>query len=99
MARQDIILKDDDLDIKNGDFVIGESDLQHVHHIVRMPKSSWKQYPLTGVGEARFLNGPLDGALRRDVQLQLQSDGYRLKKLAFLNAGGQQELDIAFDPA
>lgn len=99
MARQDILMKADDLDIENGDFVIGPSDLQHVYHIVLLPQGSWKQNPLTGVGRSRFLNGPLDGAIRRDVQLQLQADGYRLKTLDFKVAAGQQELDISFDSA
>lgn len=96
--RNDLLMQGDDLVIKNGDLVVGPSDLQHVYHIVLLPKGSFKQFPLTGVGRARFLNGPLDGGLRRDVQLQLEADGYRLKNLAFTEASGQQELDIAFDP-
>jgi hypothetical protein len=95
MQRQDILLDaNDDLVIQGGDFRIGPSDLQHVYHIIRLPKGAWKQYPLTGVGEARFLNAPLDASLRRDIQLQLQADGYRMRSVAFRG----NTLDVQFDP-
>lgn len=93
--RQDILLdNNEELVIQDGDFKIGPSDLQHVYHIIRIPKGAWKQFPLTGVGEARFLNAPLGASLRRDIQLQLQADGYRLKSIGLKN----NALDVQFDP-
>lgn len=90
---KDILLKNDELVISDGDFVVGESDLQNVLLIVSIPPGSWKQFPLTGVGEAKFINAPLDGALRREIQLQLQADGYRLNSVNILPSGN---LDIQF---
>lgn len=90
---KDILLQNDELVISDGDFVVGESDLQNVLLIVSIPPGSWKQFPLTGVGEAKFINAPLDGALRREIQLQLQADGYRLNSVNILPSGN---LDIQF---
>jgi hypothetical protein len=44
-----------------------------------------KQYPLTGVGKERLLNGVVDGAMRAEIQKQLEADGYRAKTIAFAN--------------
>lgn len=77
----DILLKTDDLGILDGDFVVGESDYQNAALLIRLHPGNLKQSPLTGVGEKRLINGTLDGGLRRDVQLQLEGDGYRLKTL------------------
>ena len=70
------ILYTDDLQITNGDFEIGESDQQHIRHILEAMQGSYKQKPLLGVGIREYLNSPMDGELRRLIQLQLQADGY-----------------------
>ena len=74
----DLLLKNNDLEVVGGDFVTGESDAQHVHHLLVSHKGEYKQYPLTGLGRAKFQNGILDGETRRDAQVQLEADGYRL---------------------
>lgn len=84
-----------DLTILNGDFRIGPSDLQHAEHIVRLPKGAWKQYPMTGVGEAKLKNAPLDAALRREIQIQLEADGYRMTLVRYNRL--TNELDLRFD--
>lgn len=82
--KKDILLGDDyNLLIKNGDFVIGGSDVQHIQLLIDFHKSNLKQYPLTGVGKERFLNGTIDGALRAEIQRQLEADGYRTKSITF----------------
>ena len=97
MARNDILLDPatNDLQIEAGDFKIGSSDLQHVYLILQVAPGSWKQFPLTGVGEAKFINAPLDAALRRKIQIQLEADGYRLKSIRYLPPTNQ--LDVQFD--
>lgn len=78
---KDILLEDDDLMIRDGDFVVDESDLQNIYLTIRLHKGNIKQFPTHGFGDERLLNGTVDGKTRREIQLQLQSDGYRLKKL------------------
>ena len=49
--RQDILLdSNNDLQLYNGDFVIDNSDQQHVEHIVHAQKGEYKNYPITGFG-------------------------------------------------
>ena len=74
----DLLLSNDDLVVLNGDFLTGESQGQHVQHIIAAHKGEYKQAALTGVGKSRFINGAIDGALRRDIQIQLEGDGIRL---------------------
>ncbi len=65
----------------NGDFVIDNSDAQNIRLLIDFHKGNLKQYPLTGVGKERLINGILDGSLRREIQQQLEADGYRLKNV------------------
>jgi hypothetical protein len=80
---KDIILIDDDLLIKNGDLVIGESDDQHIGLLMRMNKGDLKQYPLVGVGIDRAIktrSGNFQSILS-DARLQLVADGYFINHL------------------
>jgi hypothetical protein len=84
MARHDIILNDQgDLLIKDGDFVVGESDQQHVELLLSATKGSFLQYPTIGVGLANYVNKQdVDMAeLRRAIEVNLKADGYKVNKL------------------
>jgi hypothetical protein len=83
----DVLLFDDDLMIADGDFVVGESRNQNISYIIRCRKGAFKQSPLIGYGEQRLLNGNLDGAARREIQLQLESDGIRVNEMKVDNGG------------
>lgn len=88
MARTDILLDlagDGDLLIKDGDFVIGESDNQNVKLILEADKGQLRFFPLLGVGIRKQLGGPVDGAVKRQIQLQLEGDGYKANKITYLN--------------
>lgn len=79
---KDILLNTgDDLAIAKGDFVVDDSNLQNIYLLIRLNKTNIKQYPRTCVGEELLLNGTVNANLRREVQLQLQADGYRLRQL------------------
>ena len=85
MARQDILLdNDDELQIANGDFVVGGSADQEVWLIVRMEKGEMRQWPTIGfainkrikkrVGNVPFLeNVP---RFKRDLKVELESDAH-----------------------
>lgn len=96
MTRNDILLRDDDLAINAaGDFELGISDPQHVYHILLNAKGSYKQFPLTGIGKAKYINAPLGAELRREIQLQLEADRYRVTELKLSEREGIQ---LKFDP-
>lgn len=89
-------MEQDDLAIDGGDFLVGTSDPQHVYHILLNSQGSYKQYPLTGVGKPRIINGTFDGALRREIQLQLESDGIRLTSVVLDERTG---INVEFESA
>lgn len=79
---KDILLDDEfDLKIENGDFVVGESDEQHLQLITLLEQGQLRYSPLTGVGIFRKLQSPLSNRqqdrLRRDMYEQVEFDGYR----------------------
>ncbi len=84
--RHDIIVDSDDendLVVYAGDFFVGYSDAQHIAHIVEADAGQYRQHPLLGVGLRRFINGVVDGEVRRRIQLQLVSDGYRPRRVVY----------------
>lgn len=84
--RKDIILDDDnDLLIKDGDFLIDESDEQHFALILASSPGNWKNSPLTGAGIIQHDKAPLDdvGKISRKIKLQLEADGYQNVDAAF----------------
>lgn len=74
-----------DLLIDHGDFSVGESDGQHIEDILLGFPGDYKQYPLIGVNLASYLSAPnspeVINRLRRSIQLQLESDNYRVDYL------------------
>jgi hypothetical protein len=85
---KDLLLNSDfDLDIQNGDMVLGESDAQNINLLIRLSQGNIKQHPLVGFGEERLLNGVLDGRARRDIQEAILVDGYNLTKFEILPNG------------
>ena len=78
MEAQDILLTTDyDLAISDGDFVVGESDNQHIELIINTATGAWKQYPTLGVGIIKYSGstGQIN-SLRRDININLKADGY-----------------------
>jgi hypothetical protein len=81
--RQDFILNDNgSFKVANGDFVVAESNEQHVRLILETNPNEWKASPITGAGLVKNLGGSLTGFAKRNVQVQLEADGYSLDKIS-----------------
>lgn len=83
-AAKDIQLSSNDLLFQNGDFVIANSDPQHIEDLVFENVGAYKQFPLVGVGIINYLNS--SGAqliLKRNIKTQLETDGYRVDSVKF----------------
>lgn len=77
--RNDILLdENNELLIADGDFVTGQSDQQHVKHIVEAFKGEYKAHPLVGFGIINYLKREenIESEFRRDLKIQLENDGY-----------------------
>jgi len=85
MAK-DFLLKDGDLQIDNGDFVVGHSDQQHVEDLLIAHKGEYTQNPVLGIGISSYLRAPVDSRVRekleRDIKLQIEADGANKVKVA-----------------
>jgi len=85
MAK-DFILKDGDLQIENGDFVVGHSDQQHVEDLLIAHKGEYTQNPVLGIGISAYLRAPIDSRVRekleREIKLQIEADGGKKVKVA-----------------
>ncbi|MFS2189809.1 hypothetical protein ACCC92_24245 [Mucilaginibacter sp. Mucisp84] len=81
---KDYMLDDtNDLRIENGDFVLGDSDLQHQKLLLFAEKGAYKQYPTTGVGIMSFLNDDSEADMLREIRLQFAQDGMQVDRLAY----------------
>ena len=85
MTSKDLQLTNNALliDPIKGDFVIGESDAQHVQDIINSYAGWWKEFPTLGVGIKKYLGTPGGiQVLKRAVKIHLRSDGYRVDSIA-----------------
>lgn len=79
----DILLdENDDLLIEDGDFVIGESSLQHQRLLLLCNKGEFKETPTCCVGLSRFLETGDSQALAREIDVEFTKDGMKVKQIA-----------------
>jgi len=89
--NQDFALTGNDLLVKDGDFAISESDIQHIADTMNAFPGWWKEHPADGIGIFAYYNGPVNTQqLKKNITLQLTSDGYRVTNPeVLLNTDGQ----------
>jgi hypothetical protein len=96
MAIDFLIDNQGDLAIQGGDFVVGQSDLQHVKHLLIAEKGNYKNAPLTGVGIRRYqfaaFSPLITTKLRADISVQLKADGFKASVLK-VRQNGKIEVD------
>lgn len=74
---QDILLdENDDINLLNGDFDIGESEMQEVGIILRLRQGELKSDPVLGANLQHFMKGKYDRiAIEKRLKLHLGRDG------------------------
>ena len=76
--------------IKNGDFVVGPSDNQHIHDLLVDVPGWWHQYPAIGCSLINYQRGSINiTQLTNIIRTQLSQDGYTVgfPKIAFDASG------------
>lgn len=77
--NQDFALSDNEIFITGGDFAVTESDNQHIADTLNALPGWWKENPADGVGVFAYFNSAgQEQALKRSIQIQLTSDGYKV---------------------
>ena len=73
----------DDLNMANGDFLIKESDSQHVQHILKANKGDFKMNPELGVGIENMLNSEEATSFLIETKKNLEYDGMKVQNIEF----------------
>lgn len=85
---------DNDILIENNDFVIGNSDDDHIVDIINSNQGDWKEYVLCGVGIDNYLNSSgLQLKLKQVILQQLAADGYSSISVVF-NDGNTTNFEV-----
>ena len=74
-----------ELNIVNGDFNIGNTDLQNVNLIIRLQPGQLRSDPTLGVGIENQLLGVIDSKTRTLINRELDKDGYKIKKFEVID--------------
>jgi len=73
----DLIHENGTMCLKNGDFVINESDQQHIGDIFTLHKGELKEFPNLGFGASKYLKSMVSKTeFKRNLKVELQKDGY-----------------------
>ncbi len=82
----DLLLDDTlDLQIVNGDFVIGESTAQNQKLLILCDKGAFKENPMRGVGARRYLEAEKPDALAREIRQEFSLDGMTVNTIKMNN--------------
>ena len=79
-------------EIKDGDFVIGESTYQHQKHLLLAEKGDYKQHPTAGVASKRYLERERPDEYARAIRQEFVADGMDVKTLKIL-----ENLELSID--
>lgn len=92
--RNDLKVGEDyELEISNGDFVISESDRQHITDITFAHPGEFKAFPMLGFAAVLQLKkNPNKNQFKRDLNIQLEYDGYNNPDIDL--SGGYENLKI-----
>jgi len=81
-----------DLQVQNGDFVIGETDKQNQQLIILANKGEWKEHPEVGVGIQNILSDENPNDVLIETKRQLEYDGMQIDNIS-LTAEGKLIID------
>jgi hypothetical protein len=70
---------------ESGNIKIGNSDQQHQALLLLIDKGGLKENPDAGIGAFKYLESEQTDAFLREVRIQYEDDGMRIKKIAFEN--------------
>ncbi|MCX6232611.1 MAG: oxidase [Bacteroidetes bacterium] len=93
---QDILLDDSgDLACVDGDFVIGESTLQHQKLLLITQKGEWKENPKCGIGIENYLNDDDTNDMLNEINDQFEKDGMHVTSVNYINQ--QLQVDANYE--
>lgn len=87
---------DYNLQIKDGDLLVEDTEQQNIEFIVRAQKGHFYQWPKLGVGIALYQHATVNRAvLSQEIRLQLESDNFKVNTVDI--SGNIDELITTID--
>lgn len=94
-AKDFLIGTDSDFVFRNGDFVLADSDNQHVLDIFISAPGDWKEYPTCGVGiETYESSSGQQQQIESIGRVQLTADGFIIENLRAIDVPGTNQFTI-----
>lgn len=84
---------DGDLDLSNGDILMGDATLQHQRDAIMTSPGALKHAPARGVGVENFFNDDSQEDMIRKIRQELIKDGMKITRIAVNSATGQIEIN------
>jgi DNA-binding response OmpR family regulator len=75
------------MQIRNGDFVVGDATKQHQRSLIVNHKGERKQHLMTNVGAADYLDDENPDEFIRETRRQLVQDGQTVKEIVITATG------------
>lgn len=83
----DLLVEENDLVIAKGDLVLGDAQNQTLEMLLISKQGEWKHYPEAGCDIERMKNGAISRFMERNIKIQLEADGFQLKKMTITPQG------------
>lgn len=81
---KDILLDgNNDIEVQSGDFVIGDSEIQHQNHIVIASKGEYKRNPEVGANILDMLSEDSPKEAINEIKRQLEYDGAKVENIIY----------------
>ncbi|OWK99256.1 hypothetical protein AP75_01860 [Kaistella haifensis DSM 19056] len=81
MMNDFLLDKNNDLQISDGDFVVGESTYQHQKHLLMAEKGQYKQNPTIGVASKNYVERESPDEYARAIRQEFIRDGMKVHTL------------------
>jgi len=92
----DILLDGDfDLQIADGDFVVGDATLQHQQLLILIEKGELREFPTRGVGIKSWLLDDRAGDLNGAIKREFEADGMTVNSVRQVN--GEIKVDANYE--
>jgi len=71
-----------DVIIKDGDFLVSESDQNAIQYILKADRGQFRQFPFVGLGLNKYHKSSIDPQIiKQAIKLQLKIDNFRVKRI------------------
>jgi hypothetical protein len=84
--------------LKNGDFLIDDTDQQDQKEIIYSNKGNFLQDPTLGVGITYYENSPLSiTELEKVIRIEFEKDGFNVTQISLTQSDDEYDINVIAD--